>query len=105
MRKAINKEPFIDGDLASLETFFTEQRNIRITAESSKLKVEENPVSIILQRLGKGIVDVANSDKDIRLCAASDCDVAFVPVRKDQKYHGKTCGNRMRQRIARAKKM
>ena len=103
MRKAINKEPFLDEELYILRLMLSKPPIVTVNIENGKLLVSENPEFLILQRLGRGIVDVFNGDKDIRICAASDCDVAFVPKRKNHKYHSRSCANRTYKRLERSK--
>lgn len=103
MRKAIKKEPFLDEELYILRSMLSKPPIVTVNIENGKLLVSENPEFLILQRLGRGIVDVFNGDKDIRICAASDCDVAFVPKRKNHKYHSRSCANRTYKRLERSK--
>jgi len=101
MTKAILKKPFSDDELNAIRLLLSSPPDITIRTEDGKLLINESPQSVIMRRMARGIIDVANGDKDIRICAASDCDVAFVPKRKDHKYHSRSCANRTYKRIER----
>jgi len=45
--------------------------------------------------------DDAKFFEETRICAASDCDKAFVPKFKNQKFHSRTCEKRTYKRIER----
>ena len=94
MFKAVQKESFTQADLQALKAMMTVQSAITIENQNGQLTVNENPVSIILRRLAEGVIDIANNQKDVRICAASDCDIAFVPKRKVHKYHSASCAKR-----------
>ena len=109
MRKAIQKEEPTQADILFIQSLVKAQHlvsgSLDITIEKidGKLVIHEHPTPLLLYRLARGIIDTWNDEKEIRICDASDCDVAFVPVRQRQKYCSRTCGSRMRKRKERNK--
>ncbi|MBC8234181.1 CGNR zinc finger domain-containing protein [bacterium] len=104
MTKAILKEPFTKEEIQNLEFLFNINPKVTIEAQNGKLIVSKTPQPFIINRLAEGVVDVQNGNKDIRICAASDCDIAFAPKRKDHIYHSRTCSTRMHKRLERQRK-